>query len=122
MIRVLVMAVGEPAKENAVVEHGKETKHNKARKMGFVKMIVVDDLSEKTVNYEAKKDFNENVTAISDDWKGYRELGKVIGTIQQTVIPPEKAMESSHSYFKRPKNDRRGSTFGNEGISSKLPE
>lgn len=92
--KVLVMVESEPAsKEEIIAKYGKESKHNKARKMGFVKMIVVDDLSEKTINYEAKKALNESVTAISDDWKGYRGLGKVIGSIKQTVTPPEKAME-----------------------------
>lgn len=93
--KVLVMVESEPAtKEEIIAKYGKETKHNKARKMGFVKMVVVDDLSEETINYEAQKGLNDTVTAISDDWKGYRGLGKVIAGISQKVTPPEKAMEN----------------------------
>lgn len=93
--KVLVMVESEPAtKEEIIAKYGKETKHNKARKMGFVKMVVVDDLSEQTINYEAQKGLDKEVTAIGDDWKGYRGLGKVIAGISQKVTPPEKAMEN----------------------------
>lgn len=93
--KVLVMVESEPAtKEEKIKKYGKDTPHRKDRKMGYVKMVVMDDLSEKTINYEASKGLNEGVVAISDDWKGYRGLGKVISSVKQTVIPPEKAMES----------------------------
>lgn len=92
--KVLVMVESEPASmEEKIAKYGKETKHRKDRKMGYVKMIVVDDLSEKTINYEAEKALNEGVTAIADEWRGYRGLSKVINKIQQTVVPPKEAME-----------------------------
>jgi len=93
--KVLVMVESEPAtKEEKIAKYGKDTKHRKDRKMGFVKMIVVDDLSEKTINFEAEKALGAGVTAISDDWKGYRGLGKIVSGITQTVTPPEKAMSN----------------------------
>jgi hypothetical protein len=92
--KVLVMVESEPAtKEEKIKKYGKDTKHRKDRKMGFVKMVVVDDLSEKTINFEAEKALDAGVAAISDDWKGYRGLSKIISSITQTVTPPEKAME-----------------------------
>lgn len=92
--KVLVMIESEPAsREEKIAKYGKETKHRKDRKMGYVKMVVVDDLSEKTINYEAEKALNEGVTAIADEWRGYRGLSKDINKIQQTVVPPKEAME-----------------------------
>lgn len=68
--KVLVMVESEKASSEEIIEkYGKETKHNKGRKMGFVKMIVMDDLSSKSINYEGKENLNENVEAITDDWR-----------------------------------------------------
>lgn len=87
--KVLVMVESEPAtREEIIKKYGKETTYNKKQKMGYVKMIVVDDLSETTINYEAEKHLDENVSAISDNWKGYRGLAKVIKQIKQRVTPP----------------------------------
>lgn len=93
--KVLVMVESEPvSKEVKISTYGKDTPHIKDRRMGYVKMIVVDDLSEQTINYEAGQALNSGVVAISDDWKGYRGLGKVVSGITQKVTPPEKAMEN----------------------------
>ena len=92
--KVLVMVESEPAtKEEKIAKYGKDTKHRKDRKMGYVKMIVVDDLSEQTINYEADKGLDSGVTAIADDWKGYRGLGKIVANVVQTVTPPKEAMD-----------------------------
>lgn len=92
--KVLVMVESEAvSKEVKIEKYGKDTPHRKDRKMGFVKMVVVDDLSEQTINYEANKGLNEDVVAISDDWKGYRGLGKVITKVNQMVVPPKQAMD-----------------------------
>jgi hypothetical protein len=73
--KVLMMVESEPVcKETKVKKYGKDTPHRKDRSMGFVKMAVVDDLSEQTITYEANKGLNEGVVVISDDWKGYRGL------------------------------------------------
>ncbi|MBK7245716.1 MAG: hypothetical protein IPH98_18075 [Saprospiraceae bacterium] len=53
--------------------------------MGFVKIIVVDNLSEVTINYEAEKALKPSVNPISDDWRGYRGLTKVVGGLKQRV-------------------------------------
>jgi len=76
-------------KQQKIEKYGRDSKHIKNRKMGFVKMIVVDDLSETTINYEAEKALKSNVKAISDDWRGYRGLIKVIGGLKQKVTPPD---------------------------------
>lgn len=79
--------------------YSKDSKHIRNRKMGFVKMIVVDDLSEATINYKAAKALNPSVNAISDDWRCYCGLTKVLGGLKQRVTPPEKAMDIYHGYI-----------------------
>ena len=92
--KVLVMVESEPASKKEIVKkYGKETKHNKKRKMGYVKMVVVDDLSEKTINSKAEENLDKDVSAITDEWRGYSGLKKVIKKVKQTTTPPEKAME-----------------------------
>lgn len=79
--------------------------------MGFVKMRVVDDVSELTINYEAENALKPSVNAISDDWRGYRGLTKVIGGLKQRVTPPEKALEYLpwvHSVLSNAKNKNTG--------------
>ncbi len=93
LAKVLVMVESEKATEEEILAYGKETKHNKCRKMGYVKMVVMDDLSSEGINFEAEKSLEPSVVAIADDWKGYRGLSKIISEIQQSVVPPEKAME-----------------------------
>lgn len=66
-------------------------KGKKDRKMGFVKMVVIDDLSSETINYEVSKAANSETSAISDDWKGYRKLDRVIKKVNQVVVPPKEA-------------------------------
>lgn len=63
----------------------------KDRKMGFVKMVVIDDLTSETINYEVSKAVKPDTTATSDDWKGYRKLTKVIKQVNQQVVPPKEA-------------------------------
>jgi len=92
--KVMVMVESEKVSKDEIIQkYGKQTKHNKGRKMGFVKMIVVDDLSEETINYETSKHVDSEAIAITDNWRGYRNLGKVIKKVKQTVTPPEKAMK-----------------------------
>jgi transposase-like protein len=92
--KVLVMVESEAvSKEVKIAKYGKDTPHKKDRKMGYVKMIVVDDLSGETINNEASKGLDSNVSVIADDWKGYRGLGKVVAKINQMVVPPKQAMD-----------------------------
>lgn len=81
--KVLVMV------ESEKIVEGKKGK--KDRKMGFVKMVVIDDLSSKTINYEVAKAAKPETTATGDDWKGYRKLDQVIKKVNQQVVPPKEA-------------------------------
>ncbi len=92
--KVLVMVESEKvSKKQMIQKYGKASRHNKGRKMGFVKMVVMEDLSSPEINYEAKNALKSSVSIIADDWRGYRGLPKVVKKVTQTVTPPEKAME-----------------------------
>jgi hypothetical protein len=58
-------------------------------------LVHADSLNDtpQTINYEADKGLNEGVVVISDDWRGYRGLGKVIAKVNQMVVPPTQAMD-----------------------------
>ncbi len=86
--KVMVMVESEKVAKKDI-----KSKHNKGRKMGFVKMVVMEDLSAPEINYEAEQALKPSVSVIADDWKGYRGLDQVIAKVKQTVTPPEKAME-----------------------------
>jgi len=80
-----------PTTEEIVAKYGKVTKHNKGRKMGFVKMVVMDDLSSQGINYEVKKSVDEIAKVLTDGWKGYAKLPNVIAEHKQETIPAEQA-------------------------------
>lgn len=85
--KVLVMVESEPT-------YLKTTgKHKKKRVMGFVKMIVMDDLSSVGINYEVKKAIDPNATIISDSWSGYTNLTDVVKTHKPMVVPAKKASQ-----------------------------
>ena len=48
-------------------------------------MVVVDDLSEKTINSKAEENLDKDVSAITDEWRGYSGLKKVIKKVKQTT-------------------------------------
>jgi len=94
LAKVMVMVESEEATDKEMIKkYGKVTRHNKKRKMGFVKMIVMEDLSSVEINYEAAKNLSPDVNVIADDWKGYRSLNTVVAKVKQMVTPPEKAMD-----------------------------
>lgn len=59
--------------------------------MGFVKMVVMDDLSSQGINYEVKKSVDEIAKVLTDGWKGYAKLPNVIAEHKQETIPAEQA-------------------------------
>lgn len=42
--------------------------------MGYVKMLVAENLTEQTINFEAESVLDKDVTAIADDWRRYRTV------------------------------------------------
>jgi len=68
-----------------------KSKHRPSRKMGFVKMVVMDDLTSKGINYEVKKSVDGGAKVLSDGWKGYTKLPEVIAELHQETVPAEQA-------------------------------
>ena len=69
--KVLVMVESEPS-----IKAPKKGKPD--RKVGYLKMVVMDDLKSESINKEVKKAVNENAEIISDGYKGYAKLKDVI--------------------------------------------
>jgi len=78
--KVLVMVESEytGATEEKVRQHGKASDHKNNRRMGYAKMIVVDDLSADTINYEVRKHMKASANVISDKWCGYAQVDTII--------------------------------------------
>jgi DNA-directed RNA polymerase subunit RPC12/RpoP len=52
----------------------KSKPHNKGRKAGFLKMIVMDDLSAKGIDYEVRKNIESTACVETDGYRGYSNL------------------------------------------------
>ena len=53
-------------------------KHKPKRKCGYLKMIVMDDLTSTSINQAIESKVEKNVTAITDKYKGYSKLKELI--------------------------------------------
>lgn len=84
--KVLVMT------ESREVE-GKTTKKGKPRKVGFIKMQVINDLKSKTINSIVKNVVSKQSELITDDSTSYVDLKKIVDNHQAQVIPKEKIGE-----------------------------
>lgn len=81
--KVLVMVESKPI-ENPV------GKHNKGRKMGFVKMFTMDYFSKPGINYEVQKGINPRSTVYSDKFSAYYGIGDYVDThIKERITATE---------------------------------
>ena len=80
--KVLVMVESEPS-----LEAPKKGKPN--RKVGYLKMVVMEDLKSETINKEVEKTVEKSASVISDGYKGYVKLKSVISK-HEVVIEPDK--------------------------------
>jgi ribosomal protein S27E len=80
--KVLVMVESEPS-----VKAPKKGKPN--RKVGFLKMVVMDDLKSESINKEVDKSVKKSATVLSDGYTGYAKLKEVISK-HNTVVEPNK--------------------------------
>ena len=65
---------------------GKDEKHNKGRRAGHLKMIVMDDLSKKGINYEVVKGVHKDTIVETDGYKGYTDLKNIVKEHKVTVV------------------------------------
>jgi hypothetical protein len=80
--KVLVMIESEPS-----ISALKKGKLN--RKVGYLKMVVMEDLKSETINKEVGKSVDKTGSVLSYDYTGYAELKEVI-TNHYVVVEPDK--------------------------------
>ncbi len=72
---------------------GKPTKNGKPRKVGHLKMLVIDDLKAKTITQLVKENVAESTVVDSDHSTSYVNLKEVVKEHKQVVIPKDKVSE-----------------------------
>lgn len=80
--KVLVMVESEPS--IAAPKKGKPS-----RKVGFLKMVVMDDLKSESINKKVEKSVKETAEVLSDGYRGYAKLKEVISK-HDVVVEPNK--------------------------------
>lgn len=84
--KVLVMIESVPVE-------GKTTKKGKPRKVGHLKMLVIDDLKAKTIDHMVNISISEKATVDSDHSTSYVNLKDIVKEHKPIVIPKEKVNE-----------------------------
>lgn len=80
--KILVMVESEPS-----IEAPKKGKPD--RKVGYLKMVVMEDLSSKTINKQVAKGVEQSARVLTDGYKGYAKLKEVIAK-HLVVVEPDK--------------------------------
>jgi len=80
--KVLVMVESEPS-------ISAPKKHKPDRKVGYLKMVVMEDLKAKTINKEVEELVEKSATILTDGYKGYNKLIDVIAK-HHVIIEPNK--------------------------------
>jgi hypothetical protein len=80
--KVLVMVESEPS-----IKAPKKGKPN--RKVGYLKMAVMEDLKSQSINSEVEKSVNKTASALTDGYKGYARLKEKVAH-HEVVIEPNK--------------------------------
>ena len=80
--KVLVMVESEPS-----IEAPKKGKPN--RKVGYLKMVVMEDLTAESINKEVGKLVDKSASVLTDGYKGYSKLKEKIAH-HQVVVEPNK--------------------------------
>jgi transposase-like protein len=77
--------------ESEEVEEKKQGKHRKKRRCGYFKMRVMDDLTSVTINKITSETVDYQSTVLTDGYKSYNKLKKVVAVHHATVCPPKLA-------------------------------
>ena len=80
--KVLVMTESKEIK-------GKLTKKGKPKKMGFIKMQVIQDLKSKTIELHVDKKVKKSATLITDDSTSYVNLDNFVEKHNSQVVKPD---------------------------------
>jgi len=63
--------------------------HKPSKKVGYLKMKVMEDLKADTINQEVDKHIDKQTNALTDGYRGYNKLKQVIAG-HQIIIEPDK--------------------------------
>ena len=93
--RVLVLVESEYTGSNIKnsKRYNRDLDHKKNRKMGYAKMIAMDEFDMAAINYEVKKHVESSANAISDKATNFNSVGNVVNSIQQMKVNTEDAMK-----------------------------
>ena len=69
------------------------SRYKKSRELGYVKMIVIDELDNDSVNYEVSKHIHPNSHIISDNWRGFSRVGNVVSQHTPMTVRPTESMK-----------------------------
>jgi ssDNA-binding Zn-finger/Zn-ribbon topoisomerase 1 len=81
-VLVMVESANNPLQDNP---------HKKKRAMGYVKMVIMDDLKSVGVNYEVSKAINQDATMLTDAYPSFARIGEVVSNHLSKVIPSKEA-------------------------------
>ena len=76
--KVLVMVESEPNDKN-------QKKHRPDKKVGYLKMKVIENLAADTINTELEKGVEEGTNSVSDDYSSYKKITSKINNTAQKV-------------------------------------
>ena len=73
------------AVESKAVKNPKKGKKDK--KVGYLKMTVMDDLKQIGVQYEVQKMINKNATVLTDGYPSYSKLKEIVAKHEAVIVP-----------------------------------
>lgn len=92
--KVLVMVESEPS-----ISAPKKGKPN--RKVGYLKMVVMEDLKSETINKEVLKGVDKSSRVLTDGYTGYGKLKEIIAKHYVVVEPDKKKAEKVFPWVNR---------------------
>jgi hypothetical protein len=82
--QVLIMVESKPNPDQ-------DKPYKKKRSMGFVKMIIMDNLKNDSINYEVERAIDKRSTLLTDGMAGFSKLNEVVKTHHYLIIPKKEA-------------------------------
>lgn len=83
--KVLVMVESRPREQT--------NRYKKSREMGYVKMLVIDELDNDSVNYEVQRNVKPDSHIISDNWRGFSRIGEVVREHSPMIVKSKESMK-----------------------------
>lgn len=65
--------------------------HKKKRAMGYIKMIIMDNVKSTAINYEVAKSVDSNATLITDGMPGFAKLKEIVSRHKYFIVPKKEA-------------------------------